>query len=210
MLAISVEQFTWKGARSIIKFVATFYDWSWYFVPSLSDADDELVLIQRRLQTPRLRSDQKTCPKAVGFAVVCSLFALCVSSAVEQHDLVHISCWQAAVQVSWHLHRCVVDSSVCLHNCACCTWSLSWRPQTLHEYTSQDLWGELGVYLMHNITRRLQNQRVICINMCLNQKFGELKMLDYLLIILCTTFGNKYLTPKRLNILWHISKFCTT
>lgn len=131
---------------------------------------------QCRLQTPRLQSDQKTCPEAAGFAVVCGRFALCVSSAVEQHDLVHISCWQAAVQVSWHLHRCVVDSSVCLHNCACCTWSLSWRPQTLHEDTSQDLWGELGVYLMHN-TVLLEGYKICG-----------------LFIIHCTTFWNKYLT----------------
>lgn len=92
--------------------------------------------------------------------LVHSHFPLCVSSVVEQHDLVYISCWHA-VQVSWHLHHCVVDYSDCLHNCASCAWSFSWYPQTLHEDTSQDLWGELNVYLMHNIIRRVHNFSII-------------------------------------------------
>lgn len=133
--------------------------WSWYFMLCLSGADHELLLMHNSVSASDAEASNG--PEAVGFTVVCSFFALWVSSAVEQHDLVYLFCRQLAVQVSWHLHHCVVDSSICLYNCASCTWSLSWYPQTLHEDTSQDLWGELGVYLMHHIVRSVQNQNTL-------------------------------------------------
>lgn len=127
--------------------------------------------------------------------------SLWCAASFKQHDLVYISYWQPAVQVYRYLHHCVVGSPGCLHNCASCTWSLFWFPQILHEDTSQDLRGELGICVMLSIIRCPLYWYVV-------ETWTE----KVSLCIYYTTFGNKYPTSKLLQqyirILWDRSTFC--